>query len=119
MELKRFPISNLIILSIYCSKVHRVIVRSPKILDMIGNNNLTTGQRVYVSGELQSQTFTNNENKVRQTFQVKANELYASKAETNSTNDLNNVCILSYVASDIIHLDQYSIFHLCGHFAQK
>lgn len=98
--------------------MHRVLVRSPKILEIVGND-LTTGQRVYVSGELQSQTFTNNENKVRQSFQVKANELYASKAETSSTNDLNNVCMLSYVASDIIHLDQYSVFHLCGHFVQK
>lgn len=67
--------------------------------------------------------FTNNENKPRQSYQVKVNELYASKAESNDEpsryTDQNNVCILSHIVSDIFHLDNHSVFNVCGHYLIK
>ncbi|XP_055326587.1 uncharacterized protein LOC129580306 [Sitodiplosis mosellana] len=99
-------------------KLHRAIIRNTKLLEILGDN-LSSGQRVYLSGELQSATFTTSENKQRQSFQVKVNEIFASKTETNATNDYNNVCILSHMASDILHFDQHSVFSLCGHFVAK
>lgn len=79
-----------------------------------------------ILGELQSATFVNADNKQRQSFQVRVNEIYASKAESSETKegeeksiDHNNVCILSHIASDIAHFENHSVFNLCGHYITK
>lgn len=100
--------------------MHRALVRNPKILDILGDS-LLAGQRVYITGELQSTSFINNENAQRQSLHIKVNELYASKAiETNEgahkTIDQNNVCLLSYIATDIAHNENHSAFSMIGHY---
>lgn len=92
-------------------------------MELLGDN-LSAGQRVYIAGELQTVNFINEENQQRQSLNVKVNELYASK--TSETNDVahknidqNNVCLLSYIATDIGHLDTHSVFSLIGHYTAR
>lgn len=114
-----------------CSKVHRALISSQKILELVGDN-LSLGQRVYISGELRSTSFQNNENQNRQMFQVRVSEIYASKLNDsevvtreslNSTSkktiDHNSVSILAHIASDIQHFDNHSRFFVASHFELK
>lgn len=101
-------------------KVHRVIVRSPKILSILGNS-ISEGQRVYVAGDLRAGNYLNAQNQNREQLSIRANEVYVSKADTStgentaSKIDQNSVSILSHIASEIIHLDNYSVFKLVSH----
>lgn len=91
-------------------------------LNLIGDN-LSVGQRVYLSGVLRATDFVNNKKQMRQIFQINVNELYATKlpnAESNATDDgkpkrqidENNVSLLAYIASDIQHFENNSRFSL-------
>lgn len=107
------------------SKVHRAIIRSPKVLNVLGDK-LAIGQRVFISGELQAQNFLNNENQQRQTFQIRVNELYATRtandandAESKKNIDHNSVCVLSYVASDVIHHENFSVFNMVSYYVSR
>lgn len=116
---------------LFCSKVHRALITSPKILELVGNN-LTVGQRVFLSGELRATNFMTNENQNRQMFQVRVNELYASKlndtdvgsnesesSESKKSIDHNSVFILAHIASDIQHYDNHSRFFVASHFTTR
>lgn len=90
---------------------------------MLGDN-LSAGQRVYIAGELQTSNFVNEENEQRQSLNVKVNEIYASRAsetndEAHKSIDQNNVCLLSYIATEIVHFETYSTFSLIGHFISR
>lgn len=109
------------------SKVHRAVIRSPKILSLVGNS-LTVGQRVFVSGDLRANTYVNNENQNRQSFHVHVNEIYASKPSDSGVNtdedsnrpiDHNSVFVLAHIASDIQHADNFSRFFVATHHTSK
>lgn len=97
------------------SKVHRAVIKNPRILDMIGDN-LSLGQRVYISGELRSKMFVNKENENHQRINILVNELYATKPteilDTTKYTDYNNVFLLSHIVWDIHHYEKCSRFFL-------
>lgn len=110
------------------SKVHRAIIKNQKILSMIGDN-LSVGHRVYLSGELRSKSFVNNENQNRQRINIYVNELYASKPATSKANtidadgsesqtdttkypDYNSVFLMSHIISEIQHTESFSRFYM-------
>lgn len=99
-------------------KVHRALVKSEKLLSILGNS-ISEGQRVYISGNLQATNFLNDQNKNRVQFSVRVNQMYVSKADTsteeNAKIDENHVSILSHIASEINHLDTFSTFKLVSH----
>lgn len=112
---------------LFCSKVHRALITSnSKILEFVGNN-LTIGQRVFLSGQLRSTNFMNNENQNRQMFQVHVNELYASKSNESDVSsnegeksiDHNSVFVLAHIASDIKHFENHSRFFVTSHFTTR
>lgn len=94
---------------------------------MIGNN-LSFGQRVYITGELRSKSYQNKDNQYNQRITIFVNELYASKSAASETNahdsdgsgvadatkhtDYNSVFLLSHIVWDIQHLDTFSRFYL-------
>lgn len=98
---------------------------------------MSAGQRVYISGELRCKAFVNNENHKRQRISIQVNELYATKSagiqahtedDDASANiddtktkciDCNNVSMLSHIASDIQHLENFSRFYLASNFTVK
>lgn len=103
---------------------------------MLGEN-LSEGQRVYISGHLQSNSFFVTGNRQRQSFQIAASEVFVTKldqtqvAETelssedgeiqtsNQSIDLNSVSIMSFVASEVEHFETSSTFALCSHHVRK
>lgn len=116
-------ISNIIVKFDSFSKVHRVLIGNPKILNIIGDN-LSVGQRVYISGDLQSRSFEVEQNIRRQSFQIRASELYATKLditekERNKFTDVNEISALSFIATDIDHFDNFSSFTICTHHTAK
>lgn len=104
------------------SKIHRALITNQRMLSMIGNN-LSKGQRVYISGELRSDSFKNNENQNRQRISINVNELYASKAagsvDANKYTDCNSVFLVSHIVSDINHLDNFSQFYMSSNYTVK
>lgn len=94
---------------------------------MVGDN-LSLGQRVYISGELRSKPFINKENQNHQRINILVNELYATKPAATETNtidsdesevsdtikytDYNSVFLLSHIVWDINHFDTFSRFVL-------
>lgn len=91
-------------------------------LNLIGNN-LSIGQRVYLSGALRTTDFVTEQNKMRQMFQINVNELYATKLTSEESNtedsgsqqrqlDQNSVSMLAHIASDIQHFETVSRFVL-------
>lgn len=107
------------------SKVHRAIVRTPTLLDIVGDN-LKIGQRIYIGGELQARQFTNEQDLNRQELNIRVKQLFASKldesaypdAESQSTQrpqDENNVSILAFIISDISHTEKISAFSVGTH----
>lgn len=112
---------------LFCSKVHRAVIRSPKILSLVGNS-LSVGQRVYLAGDLRATNFVNSENQNRQFFHVHVNEIYASKLSDSGANtdgessrpvDHNSVFILAHIASEIQHSDNFSRFFVATHHTPK
>lgn len=101
--------------SISHSQVHRALIKSRNILNMVGDN-LSLGQRVYISGELRSRSFVNKENQNHQRINIHVNELFATKqskgADTTRHADYNNVFLLSHIVWDVQHFDNFSRFHL-------
>lgn len=97
------------------SKLHRALITNQKMLNIIGDN-LTKGQRVYISGELRSDSFKNSENHNRQRITIHVNELYASKAagnvEVTKYTDCNSAFLLSHIVSNINHNDNFSQFYM-------
>lgn len=96
-------------------------------MNLVGNN-LTLGQRVYLSGNLQSTTYVNIENEYRQQYQVLVSEIYASEPNENGANsdeesnrcvDFNSVFVLAHIASDIQHMDNFSRFYVATHHSSK
>lgn len=82
---------------------------------MIGDN-LSLGQRVYISGELRSRSFMNKENQNHQRINIHVNELFATKqSEANDAarhTDYNSVFLLSHIVWDVQHYANFSRFHL-------
>lgn len=102
-----------ILLSAFHSILHRALIRSQKMVSLFGNN-LSIGQRVYISGDLQTTDFVTDQNKMRQMFQINVHEMYATKQTDGEMNtadgdrpkghlDQNSVSMLAHIASDIQH----------------
>lgn len=102
---------------------------------MLGEN-LSEGQRVYISGTLQSRPFLTKDALQRESFVVRAGEVFASKLNqsdvartesfaedepaeaSNRTVDRNSVSILSYIA-DIVQIKNFTMLRLSSHFTAK
>lgn len=101
--------------SITHSQVHRAKIKNRNILNMVGDN-LSLGQRVYISGELRSRSFVNKENQNHQRINIHVNELFATKqseaTEPTRPTDYNSVFLLSHIVWDIQHFDNFSRFQL-------
>lgn len=113
-----------------------MIIGNPRLLNILGNN-LSVGQRVYISGELQSKSFDVTEDRQRQAFQIRASELFVTKLDnsqvaqtelssedediktSNQSIDCNSVSIMSYIASEVGHFENFSTFTLCSHHTPK
>lgn len=129
MSIQTFTIANkrkIYVKFIFCirSKIHRAIIKQQNILSLVGDQ-LSIGQRVFISGDLRSKHFVNNENQNRQQFHIHVNDLYASKSDATNLdkgqtdakkhNDCNSIFLLSHIVSDIQHMEGFSRFFLASH----
>lgn len=85
--------------------------------------NFTTGQRVYVSGKLQSTPVRSNDGKLLTATAVKANQLYVLNNESASVSttsgDRNFVEVLGNVSSDITRKNDHCTFSLATHYNER
>lgn len=86
---------------------------------------LSSGQRVHISGKLNSFKGTSNGKTITQTI-VYANQLNIVEGSTSDSNDenpsnadKNNVQICATIASDILNKDNHSVFNLATHYNFK
>lgn len=86
------------------------------------NGDYVAGQRVYVTGKLNSSTIKTSEGKLLTASIVKVHQLYVLENEGGTTElnegDVNSVQILSNVASDISIRDKDSSFSIATHFTR-
>lgn len=95
-------------------QVHRALISNRNLLKIYGKN-LMEGQRVYIRGQLNADSFQNSENKKRESLSIRVNEIYATKitnaSETINHMDENSVCVLASIAG-IYHFENYSNLNL-------